>query len=137
MSNKQLRTWIWNVGTCSVLCTNISTVWVIVVVTVTLSGSQNHLVVVTDKTVSSISVILLPASKMRTVCSSYMSSISLQSLSFLQLPSLFSTYRTILLRYFHKLVHLWHPSAIRFKCLNSMGHSPCSSSNLFPWQAEK
>ena len=57
---------------------------VIVVITVTLSGSQNHLVVVTDKTVYSISVILNRASKMHTVCSSYMSYILLQYLSFLQ-----------------------------------------------------
>lgn len=137
MSSELLRTWIWNVGTCSVLYTNISILWVIVMVTVTLSGSPNHLVVVTDKAVYSISVILHPASKLRTVCSSYMSSISLQYLSFLQSVSLFSTYRTILLSYFHNLVHLWHPSAIHFKCLNNMGNSPSSSNSLFPWQAEK
>jgi hypothetical protein len=110
---------------------------VIVVVTVTLSGSQNHLVVVTDKTVYSISVILHPASKMCTVCSSYVLYILLQYLSFLQSVSLFSAYRTLLISYFHKLVHLWHPSAICFKCLNNMGNSSSTSSSLFPWQGEK
>lgn len=137
MSSELLRTWIWNVGTCSVLCTNISILWVIVVVTVTLSDSPDCLFVVTDKTVYSISVILHPASKMLTVCSSYMSSISLQYLSFLQSVCLFSTYRSILLSYFHKLVHLWHPSAICFKCLSNIGNSFSSSNSLFPWQAEK
>jgi len=97
VSSELLRIWIWNVGTCSVLYTNISILWVTVVVTITLSGSPNHLVIVTDKMVYSISLILHPASKMCTVCSSYTSSISLQHVSFLHSASLFSTYRTVLL----------------------------------------
>jgi len=129
VSSEILRIWIWNVGTCSVLCTNISILLVIVVVAVTLSGSPHCLVVVADKTVYSISVVLHPASKMLTVCSSYMSSISLQYLSFLQ--SVCPTYRTTLLSYFRKLVHLWHPSTIHFKCLNNMGNSPSSSNTFF------
>jgi len=120
-----VRTWSWNVGTCSVLCTNISILWVIVVIAVTLSGSPHCLVVVANKTVYSISVVLHPASKMLTVCSSYMSSISLQYLSFLQ------SVWTTLLSYFRKLVHLWHPSTIHFKCLNNMGNSPSSSNTFF------
>ena len=137
MSSELLRKLIWNVGTCSVLYANISILWVIVVVTAILSCSPNHLVVVSDKTVYSTSVILLPASKMCTVYSSYMPSILLEYISFLQSVCLFSTCRTVLFSYFHKLVLLWRTSATRFKCLNNMGNSPSSFNSIFPWQVEK